>query len=133
MASTRRQRVTSDCFALCDGMKVAPLPLRSYLPGIPKVLNFGANVGTRNSRFPEEFRAPKAYESLGGTNPRWAGLCLWGFGILADAGSGAAIAAACPTTCFVPDSVRCAPVLRAAMIADSERWGVAEGIGHDSG
>jgi hypothetical protein len=84
-------------------------------------------------RFPEEFRAPKAYESLGGTNPRWAGLCLWGFGILADAGSGAAIPAACPTTCFVLVSVRGVPVLRAAMIAESECWGAADGTGHDSG
>jgi hypothetical protein len=72
-------------------------------------------------RFPEEFRAPQAYESLGGTNPRRAGLGLWAFGILADAGSGAAIAAACPTSCFVPVSVRGVPVLRAAMVADSER------------
>jgi hypothetical protein len=52
---------------------------------------------------------------------------------LADAGSGAAIAAACPTSCFVPASVRGVPVLRAAMIADSERWGVTDGIGHDNG
>jgi hypothetical protein len=70
---------------------------------------------------PEEFRAPQAYESLGGTKPRRAGLGLWAFGILADAGSGAAIAAACPTSCFVPVSVRGVPVLRAAMVADSER------------
>jgi hypothetical protein len=52
---------------------------------------------------------------------------------LADAGSGAAIAAACPTTCFVPVWVRGVPVLRAALIADSEGWGAADGIGHDSG
>jgi hypothetical protein len=52
---------------------------------------------------------------------------------LADAGSGAAVAAACPATCFVPVVVRRVPVLRVAMIADSERWGVADEIGHDSG
>jgi hypothetical protein len=84
-------------------------------------------LATRNRtvRFPEEFRAPKAYESLGGTNPRRANLCLWGFGILADARSGSVIATACAATCVVPVSVRCVPVLRAALIADSERWGVA--------
>jgi hypothetical protein len=54
-------------------------------------------------------------------------------GILADAGSGAAIAAARPPTCFVPVWVRDVPVLRAAMIADTERWGVADEIGHDIG
>ena len=85
----------------------------------------------RTGRKPEEFRAPQAYESLGGTNPRWAGLCLWEFGILADAGSGAAIAAACPPTCFVPVSVCGVPVLRAAMIADSESWSVADEFWHD--
>jgi hypothetical protein len=52
---------------------------------------------------------------------------------LADAGSGAAIATAGRTTCFVPVSVGGVRVLRAAMITDRERWGVAEGIGHDSG
>ena len=82
---------------------------------------------------PEEFRAPKAYESLGGTNPRWAGLSLWGFGILADAGRGAMIAAAYMPTCFVSGLVRGVPVVRAAMIADSERCGVADEIGHDIG
>jgi hypothetical protein len=52
---------------------------------------------------------------------------------LADAGSGAVVAAACPPTCFVPVSVHDVRVLRAAMIADSERWGIADGIGHDIG
>src|SRR5579863_1145431 len=83
--------------------------------------------------FPEEFRAPQAYESLGGTNPRWAGLCLWGFGILADAGIGLAVAAASPATCFVPVSVHDFPLRRAAMITDSERWGVIDEIWHDIG
>jgi hypothetical protein len=81
----------------------------------------GSGQAENLKSFPEEFRAPQAYESLGGTNPRRAGLGLWAFGILADAGSGAAIAAACPTSCFVPVSVRGVPVLRAAMVADSER------------
>jgi hypothetical protein len=97
----------------------------------PRIASSAPKSG--QTEIPEEFRAPKAYESLGGTNPRWADLCLWGFGILADAGSSAAIAAACPTTCFVPASVRGMPVLGATMITDSERWGVADGIGHDVG
>ena len=79
-----------------------PAKVRS-LPGLAR---------NRPDGIPEEFRAPQAYESLGGTNPRRAGLGLWAFGILADAGSGAAIAAACPTSCFVPVSVRGVPVLR---------------------
>ena len=80
-----------------------------------------SRVGKLPVRLPEEFRAPKAYESLGGTNPRWAGLCLWGLGILADAGRGAAIAPALRPTCLVPVPVRDLPVLRAVMIGDSER------------
>ncbi|HEY0198324.1 MAG TPA: hypothetical protein VGC19_07265, partial [Rhodanobacter sp.] len=70
---------------------------------------------------PEEFRAPKAYESLGGTNPRWAGLCLWGLGISADAGTGLAIAAASPAARFVPVSMRDLPVRQAAMMAGNGR------------
>src|SRR3954453_2031482 len=33
----------------------------------------------RTNCFPEEFRAPKAYESLGGTNPRAGWTALWRF------------------------------------------------------
>jgi hypothetical protein len=54
-------------------------------------------------------------------------------GILADARSGPAIATACAPSCVVPVSARRFPVLRAALITDSERWGVADTIRHDSG
>ena len=56
----------------------------------------------RTGGFPEEFRAPKAYESRGGTNPRWAGFGLWRFEFVVDAGTGAAVAAACWPTRLLP-------------------------------
>jgi hypothetical protein len=84
-------------------------------------------------RFPEEFRAPKAYESRGGTNPRWAGFGLWGFEFVVDAGTGAAVAAACWPTRFVAVAVHGVPVLRAAMMADNEHWSVADENGRDIG
>ena len=119
----------------CHGANVPSVALLHYIGPLPdNSVRFAAS-SARNLPFrsPEEFRAPKAYESLGGTNPRWAGLCLWGFGILADAGSGGATAAACPPPRFVPVSVRGVLVLRAAMIADIERWSVADEIGHEIG
>jgi len=52
---------------------------------------------------------------------------------LADAGIGLAVAAASPATCFVPVSMHDLPLRRAAMITDSERWGVIDEIWHDIG
>jgi hypothetical protein len=90
-------------------------------------------INLRTGGQPEEFRAPKAYESLGGTNPRWAGLDLWGFGILAGAGRGAMTAAAYPATQFVPMSVRGLPARRVGMMANSEHETAADEIGPEIG
>jgi hypothetical protein len=91
------------------------------------------HIRKRPFRSPKEFRAPKAYESLGGTNPRWAGLDLWGFWILAGAGRGAMTAAAFPTAQFVPMSVRGLPARRVGMMANSVRGIAADEIGPEIG